>query len=211
MEEKPIDLSQITERIEFGKRFTPPYPVILGDNKLNPVFEAQQYTSFRQFQIRDKDVLKKLRDMLKPLIDEEYNIEYFKVKQKFTGPMNNIAVSFHSWYYSKAIEDWTDATDQEVKGELIVGAIAITEDILPITERSLSGRKANGLVFNGLGHRQVYIRKNCRWPRFENSFRLLHTKEDLDPEFITVCICDEYKEVVVTLHVAVFVINNSWF
>lgn len=202
MEERQLDQSQISERIQFGKKYVPPYPYSTDiHGVLNPVIDAFQFETLRQYENRDKDVLHQLKKTIKPLLDDDYEIEYYRVRQKVSKESKSCAIAFHSWYYTKLTDGDTDMTDEEFKGRIYVKAIAINDEVDELNSKSLGGRLANGLLFNKTAEREIHVRRNSYIPRFENTFKLTHLDDDNDPEFFTICYSEDLKRAVVTLHI----------
>lgn len=195
-----MEQTEITERIKFGTAYLPPYPIVWSYCVTSPVIDSQQVESIRQFNITDNDVLKQIKKLVKPLVLEEYEIEYFTVKQKVFKETQTTSMSFHAWYYSKVSNGSTDMTNADFQGKIIVGAVSVNDFIAEPTKKSFGGKKSNKLVLNGLGERAVFLRRQQKSPKNENSFRI--TCETLfDIKFVTVAYIKEIKKAVVTLHI----------
>jgi hypothetical protein len=195
-----MDQTEITERVKFGVVHVPPYPIMWSYCAMSPVIDSQQLESIKQFNIVDKDVLRQIKKLVKPLVQDSYDIEYFMVKQKVFKEIETASMSFHTWYYSKVSNGSTDMSDAEFQGKIIIGAVSVNDFIAEPTKKSFGGKKSNKLVLNGLGERAVLLRRQLKSPKNENSFRI--TCDTLfDIKFVTVAYITELKKAVVTLHI----------
>ncbi len=195
-----MNQTEITERIKFGPVYVPPSPIMWNYCAMSPVIDAQQFESLKQFNIVDKDVLKQIKKLVKPLTQETYDIEYFMIKQKVFKEIQTGSMSFHAWYYSKISNGSTDMSEADFQGKIIIGAVSVNDFIAEPTKKSFGGKKSNKLVLNGLGERVVLLRRQLKSPKNENSFRI--TCETIfDIKFVTVAYVPELKKAVVTLHI----------
>ena len=167
---------------------------------MSPVIESHEFESLRQFQIRDKEVLSQLKRLIKPLIKDGYTFEYYSVKQKVLKEIQTASLSFHTWYQSKMVDNLTDMTDDSFQGKLIVGGVLATDYIAEPSKTTFGDAITNKLVLNGLGERAVYLRKQLKSPKNENSFKIT-TSHYFDIKLITVAYVPEIKKGVITLHI----------
>ena len=194
------DQSLVTERIKMGTIHMPPYPIMWCSCAMSPVIEAQQFESLKQFQIRDNEVLRKIKKLLKPIARSDYDIEYFRVKQKVFKEIQAVSLSFHTWYFSKISAGVLDMTDAEFQGNLIIGGVSVNGFISEPTEKAFGTRIHNKLVLNGLGKRAVNMRRQLKSPKNECAFTIVSDKL-VDIELVTIAYEPNIKKAVVTLHV----------
>lgn len=195
------DQSEVTKRIKLGDAYMPPYPTMWSFCAMNPVIDSQQFESLTQFQIKDKEILREIKRLVKPLAQDNYDIDYFCVKQKVFKEIQIASLSFHTWYFSKLSNGSNDMSNANFQDKIIVGAVSINDHIGEPTEKSFGGRPNNKLVLNGFGERGVYIRRQLKSPKNENSFRIITNSEPIDIKLVSIAYVPHLKKAVVTLHI----------
>ncbi len=195
-----MDQTTVTDRIKLGSISMPPFPIMWSFCAMSPVIESHKFESLKQFQIRDKEVLNKIKKLIKPLVQEKYDIEYFQVKQKVFKEIQTASLSFHTWYYSKISNGKTDMTDAEFQKNIIVGAVSVNDYIAEPNKKSFGGKANNKLILNGFGERAVCVRKQLKSPKNENSFDIT-CNHLYDIKLVTVAYVPEIKKAVVTCHI----------
>lgn len=205
MEEIKLDQGSITKRIKFGVSHMPPYPIVWSFGSMSPVIDSHQLESIKQFQIRDKEVLKQISRLVKPLVQNNYSIEYFDVKQKIFKEIQTASLSFHAWLHTKLsqIDDKLDANDMTnafFLKNMIIGAVSVNDFIAEPTPKSFGGKNINKLVLNNLGERAVYLRRQLKSPKNENGFRIV-SDHLVDVKFVSVGYSPELLKAVVTMHI----------
>jgi hypothetical protein len=191
---------EITDRIKFGNNHMPPFPILRNFCSASPVVESMQFESLRQFNIRDKDIMKNLKKMIKPLVSDGYDIEYFFVKQRIFKEIQTASVSHHAWFYYQMSNKGLDMTDVDLEGTIVSGGVSVNDYIAIPTKSSFGGHRINNLTLNGLGKRTVCLQDQAQSPSNENAFRILQDNNYM-LKLISVAYIEKIKKAIVTLHV----------
>lgn len=175
-------MNNTLDSVKFAEIELPGCPFVWSYNEfMFPLIEAKQMP---------KDTIT-ISEELKKLTDN-YDTDFYYVKQRFFKETDGAYISFHSWFYTKTTH-YRDMTKSKLKTIIFTGLF---------TDLPIKQDRKFGISTNSIDRRFLHIHNKRLSPGNTNTFSIdLKNINDKEISFLTVGICDKIKKCCVTCHV----------